>query len=228
MEVVPDSEPPEGLDYDMWVGPAPKRAYNEKKLHYNWHFTKDYGTGDMGNWGAHWLDTVRWLLDLEVPSSVTALGGKYVHRDAREWPDTQTVLYEFADLTVLWELRQWTHATINGSANGAELCGDKGMLTISRAGWSFTPKGGKPEKHPGTEIELVHAVNFAEAIKSQAKPAASMVEGHKSATMIHLGNIAASLNRRLELDPATFSIRNDPEAARWEGRAYRSPWKLPA
>ncbi len=65
-------EPPASLDYDMWLGPAPQRPYNEKRLHYNWHFMKDYGTGDMGNWGAHWLDVIRWLLDLDVPKSVSA------------------------------------------------------------------------------------------------------------------------------------------------------------
>jgi predicted dehydrogenase len=228
LPVVPDSKPPASLDYDMWLGPAPKRPYNEKKLHYNWHFMKDYGTGDMGNWGAHWLDTIRWMLDLDVPKSVTALGGKYVHQDAREFPDTQTVLYEFPNLTVLWELRQWATSVINGSANGAEIAGDKGMLIISRGGWSFSPKGGKQEKHPGTEIEIVHALNFAEAIAGQARPAADIVEGHKSAIMIHLGNTSAALNRRLEFDPAAQTVRNDPEADKLQGREYRAPWRLPA
>lgn len=228
LPVIPDSQPPESLDYDMWLGPAPKRPYNEKRLHYNWHFMKDYGTGDMGNWGAHWLDTIRWFLDLDVPKSVSALGGRYVHQDAREWLDTQTVLYEFSGLTVLWELRQWTHSIINGAANGAELAGEKGTLVISRAGWVFYPKGGKPDKQPGTEIEIVHAVNFAEAIAGQAKPAADIVEGHRSAVMIHLGNISSMVNRRLEFDASTESIRNDPEAARLQGREYRAPWRLPA
>lgn len=227
LPIVPNTEPPANLNYDMWLGPAPIHPYNEKRVHYNWHFMKDYGTGDMGNWGAHWLDTIRWMLDLDVPGSVAAMGGRYIHQDAREWPDTQTVLYEFPTLTVLFEMRQWTHSIVNGSANGAELAGEKGTLVISRGGWSFSPKGDKSVKHPGTEIEIVHALNFAESISGGAKPAADIVEGHKSAIMVHLGNIAATLGRRLEFDKDAGAITNDAEAAKHQSREYRAPWKLP-
>jgi predicted dehydrogenase len=212
----------------MWLGPAPYRPYNEERVHYNWHFMKDYGTGDLGNWGAHWLDAIRYLLDLDLPKSVSAVGGAWVARDAREWPDTQTVLYEFPELTVLWELRQWTRFLVDGMANGAELGGEKGTMVIDRAGWTFHPRKGEAEKHPGSELERAHALNFADCILGTAKPAASIEEGHKTAVMVHLGNMATSLGRRLEFEPATETIRNDPEANQHLGRAYREPWRLPA
>ena len=82
--VIPNGTPPDHLDYDMWVGPAPMRPYNKELLHYNWHFLYDFGTGDMGNWGAHWIDVIRWLLDLDLPKSVSGYGGQYVVDDAKE------------------------------------------------------------------------------------------------------------------------------------------------
>ena len=227
--IIPDSKPPESLDYDMWCGPAPKRPYNKELLHYNWHFLYDYGTGDMGNWGAHWLDVLRLLLGLDLPKSVSAYGGQFVVHDAKEWPDTQTVLYEYPELTIIWELRHWSRfGPGGGKGNCCEINGDKGSLTIDRSGWTFYPrdKDLEPVSHEHSELDLNHVSSFAAAVRGEAAPSAPIVEGHKSAVLCHLGNIAAVLNRRVEFDAKSETIVDDKEAAKMMGRQYRKPWSL--
>ena len=227
--VVPNADPPAGLDYEMWVGPAPMRPYNKELLHYNWHFLYDFGTGDMGNWGAHWLDVLRWLLDLDLPTSVAAYGGQFVQRDAKEWPDTQTVMYQFPELTMLWELRHWTRFMPGGGhGNCCEIDGDKGSIIINRNGWQFFPrdKKVKGKSHKGGLLDEAHVRNFAQAVRGEAKPSAPIVEGHKSAVLCHLGNIAARLNRSITFDPEKQTIVGDTEAEAMMGREYRKPWTL--
>ncbi|UCD29483.1 MAG: Gfo/Idh/MocA family oxidoreductase [Planctomycetota bacterium] len=226
--IIPDSDPPTSLDYEMWLGPAPYRPYNKNRVHYNWHFMKDYGTGEMGNWGTHWLDIIRYMMNLDLPESVSGTGGKFVFRDAKEWPDTQTLTFEYPDLTLLWEERLWTNFRIHDMACGAELGGEKGSLVIDREGWTFYPKKGEPVKHPGSPLTEPHVKNFANCIAGSAKPVSSIEEGHKSAILCHLGNIAVALNRRLEFDSVTQTIKNIPEANSYFGREYRKPWKLPS
>lgn len=221
---VPDADPPEGFDYDLWVGPAPWRPYNPLMTHYNWHFIPDYGTGEMGNWGAHWLDVVRWFLGLRYPSAVSGAAGTFVVRDAKETPDTQTILYEYPGLTVLWEERLWCDQGMDGDEVGAEIWGDKGILRITRGGWTFRPTDGKPEKHGGSEIEVPHATSFLEAIRGTGRPAAPIEEGCLSAALCHYGNVACRAGRRLRIDPENGAIVGDPEASALSERPNRSPW----
>ncbi|HOV59984.1 MAG TPA: Gfo/Idh/MocA family oxidoreductase [Candidatus Hydrogenedentes bacterium] len=221
---VPDADPPEGFDYDLWVGAAPWRPYNPLMTHYNWHFIPDYGTGEMGNWGAHWLDVVRWFLGLRYPSAVSGAAGTFVVRDAKETPDTQTILYEYPGLTVLWEERLWCDKGMDGDEVGAEIWGDKGILRITRGGWTFRPTDGKPEKHGGSEIEVPHAISFLEAIRGTGRPAAPIEEGCLSAALCHYGNVACRAGRRLRIDPENGAIVGDPEASALSERPNRSPW----
>ena len=224
----PDTAPPATLDYDMWLGPAAARPYNETRVHYNWRFFRDYGTGEMGNWGAHWLDIVRWFLDLGYPSSVAGHGGVFVCKDAKEWPDTQTVVYRYLELTVLWEQRIWTRFPLNGEKFGAEFDGEKGALIITRDGWTFYPKEGESQRHPETELDKAHARHFADCVRGDAEPVASMQDGHVSAALCHLGNISVTLNRELRFDAATETFLDDKEANALLTRKYREPWSLPA
>jgi myo-inositol 2-dehydrogenase / D-chiro-inositol 1-dehydrogenase len=228
-QVVPNTDPPAGLDYDMWVGPAPMRPYNPELHHYNWHFLHDFGTGDMGNWGAHWLDVLRMLLDLDLPTSVSGYGGQYVVNDAKEWPDTQTVMYQFPELTMVWELRHWSRFMPGGRfGNGCEINGDKGSLFINRYGWGFFPrdKDAKEEKYEKSELDRPHVKSFGAAVRGESAPSAPIVEGHKSAILCHLGNITARLNRSVQFDPVKQTIVGDPEAEAFMSRPYRKPWSL--
>jgi predicted dehydrogenase len=201
--------------------------YNVNKLHYNWHWSRNFGTGEMGNWGAHWLDVARWLADLDLPSAVMGSGGQYVMHDAKEWPDTQTVIYEFPNhVTMLWELRLWTKRGMNDRGSGAEINGSNGSIVIDRRGWTFYPKDGEPVVHERSELEQAHALAFAKAIRDEARPTASMEDGHKSAILCHLGNVAATVNRRLAFDAATETIIDDPEAQALCARENRAPWNV--
>ena len=225
--IVPDSETPASLDYNMWCGPAPMPPYNEALLHYNWHFRHDYGTGDMGNWGAHWLDVMRWLLDLGLPDSVSGYGGQYVVHDAKEFPDTQTVMYHYPELTMLWEMRHWSrYMPGGGRGNCCEFDGEKGTLVIDRGGWVFYPrdKDAEVQAHPASALEVPHVENFAQAVRGEAKPAAPLEEGHQSAILCHLGNITARLNRSVQFDPSAQSVVGNAEAEAMMDRPYRAPW----
>ncbi|MHC4798732.1 MAG: Gfo/Idh/MocA family protein, partial [Planctomycetota bacterium] len=225
---VPDSQPPKSLDYNMWLGPAPYRPYNQNRVHYNWRFMKDYGTSETGNWGAHFLDIVIWFMGLDFPKSLSAHGGQFVVKDAKEWPDTQTIIYEYPELTVLWEQRSWTTFKNNGVDCGTEFNGHKGSLVITRQGWTFYPKGGKPVEHPSSDLTGAHVKNFADSIHGSAKPISSIDDGHKTAAICHLGNIAVALNQQLEFDGTTQTIKNIPQANEYLGREYRRGWKLPS
>ena len=224
---VPDSDPPTSLDYGMWLGPAPMRPYNENRLHYNWRWFRDYGTGEMGNWGSHWLDIVLWSLGLGMPEAVVGVGGQFVFNDGREWPDTQSVVFEYPNLVVQWEHRIWTKFPCNGNPTGAQFDGEKGSLVVTRDGWTFHPKDGKPQSHKGSEIDKAHAVHFADCIRGDATPVATMEDGHISASLCHLGNIAVTLNRRLAFDKEQYTF-GDPEADALLGREYRAPWSMGA
>jgi predicted dehydrogenase len=212
------------MDYEMWVGPAPFQPYNPEKVHYNWHWQREYGTGEMGNWGAHWLDVCRWFAGVDYPNAASGQGGQFLVDDIKEWPDTQTVVYEFPKLTMLWEQRIWTGYGINGKRSGSEVGGDKGSIVIDRGGWTFYPKDGDPVEHHGSELNVAHAVSFAEAIRGDGPSTAPIEEGYKSAVLCHLGNIVATVGRRVEFDATSQRIVNDEEASALEDRAYRAPW----
>jgi len=221
---IPDSTPPPHLDYEMWVGPAPMHPYNENRTHYNWHWVRDWGTGEMGNWGAHWLDVARWLLGVDLPSAAYAHGGQFLVKDIKEWPDTQTVVYEYPELTLVWEQRLWVDYQIHGMRNGVEIAGDKATLLINRSGWTVHPRGGEPENHRASELERAHAQSFADAIREGAAPSAPIGEGCKSAALCHLGNIAAVTGDRIVFNPATQTITNTTHAAKQPDHPYRKPW----
>lgn len=228
---VDNSDPPESLDYELWLGPAPYRLYNKYRVHYNWHFMRDTGTGYMANWGAHWLDVVRWFLGVDLPEAVSAHGVKVID-DIKEWPDTHTVMYEYPGLTVLWEQRIWTGYRLNGKACGVEFHGDRGAMFIDRQGWTFYPEDreSKPIEHAGTEDFMTkrHVENFADCIRGEAKPVSGIDEGHRTAILCHLGNIAATVRRRIAFDAASQTIRDDPEAIAMMSRKYRDHWPLPS
>ncbi len=223
---VEDTPPPETMDYGLWLGPAAYEPYNPERVHYNWRFMKAWGTGEMGNWGAHWLDIARWYCGLDLPSSVAGFGGQFVVDDAKEWPDTQTVLYEFPQLTLLWEQRLWTDKDINQSKVGVEFGGDKGTVVATRNWWRVFPRDGEMEEHPGGPLDIPHARNFADAIRGEAKPSAPIDEGHKTSVLCHLGNIAVERQNRLEFDAEALRFTNDDAANAMLAREYREPWTL--
>ncbi|MEX2027346.1 MAG: Gfo/Idh/MocA family oxidoreductase, partial [Pirellulaceae bacterium] len=176
---VPDSDPPTGVDYDLWLGPAPKRPFNTSRFHGNWRWYFDYGTGDLGNDGVHRLDIARWFLGVAVaakgkelpavPKAVSALGGKYYFDDAQEWPDTQMVVCDFAGGFLLtYEMRIWTPYPLHDEGEGAMVLGDEGYVVIGNGRWRHYDPKGKVVKEMGAGYNDVgHVQNFLDCMRSR-------------------------------------------------------------
>jgi predicted dehydrogenase len=221
---VPDTDAPATMNYDLWVGPAPMFPHNEERCHYNWHWVKALGTGEMGNWGAHWLDIASWSLNLPKPTAVSGHGGQFVVKDAKETPDTQTVMYEFPGVTVLWEQRLWTSDRLNGDGSGVEFLGDKGRMVLTRGGWTVEPADGKRERHEGSELMLPHVTNFAESIRGTAKPIAAIEDGLHTAALCHLGNLSVDSGKKIKLDDNGDAVSLEGELVSAQ-REYRGEWR---
>ncbi len=226
-----DAAVPAGVDYELWLGPAPERPFNPNRFHYRWHWFWDYGTGELGNNGIHALDRLRWLLNLDAPTRIVAAGGKLFYDDDQETPDTLTVSYDFPGCNVTWEHRVWS----KGTGDGAAIYGEHGTLLLDRAGWRV--EKGIEASDPGDEKErsvegTVHQRNFIDCVKSSsataaARPNADIEEGHKSTRLCHLGNIAFRTGRAIRFDARTETCVGDAEANRLLGRSYRTPFAVP-
>lgn len=225
-----DSAVPEGVDYDLWLGPAPTRPFNENRFHSSWHWHWDYGTGDMGNDGVHDLDIARWGLDVVAPSTVTAVGGKLHNDDDQQVPDTQVVAFEFPEskAVLVYEQRLWSPYVQEGYENGVAYYGTEGYILAGRSGWRLIRAGNKEEPTPKRPFsDEPHRRDFLDCIKSGGRPHADIEEGHRSSTLAHLGNIATRVGRKLSFDGKAETIRGDTEAAALLTREYRKGFEVP-
>src|SRR5579885_537895 len=219
-----DAPVPAGVDYDLWLGPAPRRPFNPNRFHYNWHWHWDYGTGELGNNGIHALDAVRMLLGLDAPLRVTCGGGKYFYDDDQQTPDTQVATFDFPGCCVVWEHRIWSKTGCEGEPWGVTLYGEKGTLIFDKKGWHVQDGEAASDK-PG-EMERAHLRNFLDCVKDGKRPNADVEEGHKSTRLCHLGNIAWRVGRALRFDAKTETLVGDPEANGLLGRTYRKPFTI--
>ncbi len=249
-----DATAPENLDYEMWTGPAPMRAYNELCHPRGWRAFMEYSNGIVGDMCIHMLDTVRWMLGLGWPTSVVSQGGILVDKQAKaNTTDTQTACFDFDDLQVVWQHRAWGHAPDPKYPWAAFLYGDKGTLKLSVNSFDFIPRnnrGGqaKPihrdckmelEEYPEdkTEKDLerhvapavrVHMLDFLNAVAKRSRPVADIEEGHISTVSCLLANISQRLGgRSLRWDAQTHRVIGDEEANRFLIRPYREPWIHP-
>jgi len=220
-----DGDAPAGVDYDLWLGPAPARPFNPNRFHYNWHWFWDYGTGELGNNGIHALDVARMCLGLDAPTRVTSGGGKFYYDDDQETPDTQVATFDFPGCTVVWEHRIWSKTGFAGEPWGIALYGEKGTLVFDKKGWHV--EDGVEASDKAADVEKPHLRNFLDCLKDGKRPNADVEEGHRSTRLCHLGNIAFRTGRALRFDAESETIPGDKEAARLLGRAYRDPFILP-
>jgi predicted dehydrogenase len=241
---VPDSQPPSGVDYDMWLGPAPKRPFNSKRFHSNWRWFYDYGCGDLGNDGVHRLDMAIAMLNaacdtqgdqpIGMPNRISAHGGKWYFDDAQEFPDTMQVTYEYAagpqTKILTYEMRLWAPYNYLGKSEGAAVFGDQGYIVMGNRGWTAHSRGGELlASGEGDSHEAPHVQNFIDCIKSREKPYCDLeTVGHPASVLCHAGNIAARVGRILQFDPASETFADDDQANGLRTRAeYRKPWVLP-
>lgn len=225
----PETDPPRGVNYDLWLGPAPKRPFTRNRWHYNWHWFWDYGTGDLGNDGIHQVDVARWGLGVGFPNAVAASGGQLFYDDDHETPDTQVVTFEYDDCYLLFEMRLWTDYRLEGHDNGVVFYGDKGTLEVGRKGCEVTFIGeSKKLIGAGGDLEE-NARNFIQCVRADdpSKLNAPITEGFISAALCHLGNIATRVGRKLHYDASKHQFINDPEADKLLMREYRAGYELP-
>jgi predicted dehydrogenase len=225
----PDTETPEGVDYDMWLGPAPKRSFSKNRWHYNWHWNWDYGTGDTGNDGVHQLDVMRWGMGVEIPNRVTSVGAQLFYDDDHETPDTQTAIFEYDDVHLMYEMRLWTNYKIEGHDNGVVFYGDKGIIEIGRPG-SFITLIGEEKKQIGNSHDFATNVkNFAECAKSGTPDNlnAPIREGALSTLLCHYANIGTRVGRPLQLEKDGKQALGDDAANALFTRIYREGYELP-
>ena len=233
----PDSDPPPGLDWNMWLGPRPMRPFNRNIAPYKFRWWQAYSS-QIGNWGVHYFDAIRWMLDEEAPVSVSAHGGRFAVEDARDIPDTMEAIFEFASGRLM------VFGQYEASGNPAmrsgeiELRGTLGTAYASEGAFEIVPERGGQFQDPGLRMEPMsvrgtdgdltrrHIRNFLDCIKSRERPNADVEIGHRSTTFALLGNIALATRSRIEWDPRRERVTNNAAANRLLQYEYRKPWKL--
>ncbi len=225
---VKDEAPPDYLDYDMWLGAAPRRAYNRNRVG-RWRWYRDYGNGEMGDDGIHDIDLGRWGLGVTThPVRISAQGSRINLRGETEYPNHLNASFQYADgRELLYETRNWAPYRMYGFDSGNAFYGTKGYMVFSRRGYFQTFLGAKEEKGPGrrgTSGNQEHMDNFLASIRTGRAPHADAEVAHLSAALVHLGEIAYRTGRVLHFDPKTESFRGDDEANAKLTRRYRSPW----
>ena len=228
---VPDGPVPPGVDYDMWLGPAPKRPFNPNRFHSYWQWYRDYGNGDIGNDGSHDLDMAHFGLNPKgLPVRITAHGSRIDLKGVREYPDNMMVAYQYPDDKVLlYEDRGWTPYGGYGFDSGNAFYGTEGFMIFSRRGYFQVYLGKKEEKGPGMRGGIgkeEHFANFLDCVRSRKQPNAPIELAHLSCALSHLGEVAYRTQRVLHFDPETETIRNDPEANALLTKEYREPWSV--
>jgi predicted dehydrogenase len=237
----PDGEPPAGLNWDMWLGPAPMRPFNSNRFgvdpkkfsHFRWFW--DYAGGMMTDWGIHLLDIVQMAFNETEPTAITGLGGKFYLQDDRETPDTLQITYEYSNgMIATYENRECNSQSMFNHNYGILFHGTEGTLFVDRAGFELVPERDsrlaasmkQPEEEKrGNEPLLDHWRNFLDCIKTRKRPVSDIETGHHSTTTAILGNMAFRSKLRLDWD-AQSETTAQPGARPMLKREYRKPWKL--
>ncbi|MRG47028.1 gfo/Idh/MocA family oxidoreductase [Chitinophaga sp. SYP-B3965] len=232
---------PSWLNYDLWQGPAPRRAFKDNLLHYNWHWFWNWGTGEALNNGTHMVDLMRWGLQVDYPTRVTSSGGRYRYKDDWETPDTQVITHEFANNTsMVWEGRSCNGKYIEGGSVGVIFYGETGSLLID-SGNAYTifdlknkiVKEVKNDKtidarnvtNPAADLDAIHLQNFFDGIRKGTPLNSDIISGHQSTLLCQLGNIALRSGNTLHIDPSNGHIKNDPAAMKFWKRDYQPGWE---
>lgn len=238
-------QPPKDFNWDMWLGPRAFRPYQYNIAPYMFRWWSDYSS-QMGNWGVHYMDAIRWMMGEVAPSAITAHGGKYVLDHDGDIPDTMQVTFEFASKAMIsFSIFEATSGELFPYGE-LELRGTKGTVYASQDGYRIIPttKGqfqnwdklieNEEFNVPSSELTdgsnayatgtLVH--NFLECVKSRKTPLCPLEEGHRSTSFAHLANISLAVKQRLEWDAVNERFTNSEKANQLLSYEYRKPWKI--
>jgi predicted dehydrogenase len=250
----PDEPVPDGVHYDLWLGPAPKRPFSQNRFHYNWHWNWDYGNGDMGNQGVHEMDIARWGLGVTLPTKVSAIGGHFMFDDDQNTPNTLMAVYEFPNpygdgdkkKVLQFETRHWIcnnegdlspgfqddeskgYMISNVNVVGNLFYGSSGYMSKTVKEWkTFIGKNREPGPSGGGLGN--HYQNFIDAIRANnpGMLTAPIEEGFYSCALVHLANISYRLGRTIDFDPEKQEIIGDEQASQMLRREYREPFVVP-
>ncbi len=233
---------PEWLDWELWQGPAPRTAYKDNFLHYNWHWFWRWGTGEALNNGTHMVDLLRWGMDLDFPTAVTSTGGRYYYKDDWEAPDTQVINLDFGGKkSMMWEGHCCNPFRIEGEVVGLLFYGEKANLLIGGGNeYKILDHKNQVIKHvtskiqidprnkmnPAQQLDALHIQNFFDGITKGTPLHADILSGHKSTLLVQLGNIAQRSSERLLVDPSDGHIRNKEAAGKYWARTYEKGWEM--
>jgi predicted dehydrogenase len=240
--VVPDEPVPDGVDYNMWLGPAPSRPFNPNRFHFNFRWFWDYAGGLMTDWGVHLIDMALHGMKATTPRSVMASGGKFAYpNDASETPDTLQAVYEFDGFSMLWEHATGIDLGPYERTHGVAFVGNLGTVVVDREKWEVLPESGWDESGRTYKMEArpvqhrrggggldEHTRNFIDCMKSRAQPVCNTSVGHAAAVVAHMGNVAFKTGRKVYWDEDSGTFGSDREANELIRTTYRSPWKLPS
>jgi predicted dehydrogenase len=229
---------PADLDYELWQGPAPRTPYKDNVIHYNWHWFRRWGTGEICNNGTHEIDVARWALGVDHPVRVTSAGGRYHFADDWEFTDTQEAAFEFeGGRSIAWQGLSCNPYPVEGRGRGTMVHGTTGSMVLDQDGYvvydmdnkvvkqNVVPPGGDPLAPSGDDqLTALHIANFVEGVRTGSPVSQPIEEGAKSVLLCHLGNIAQWTGRALKVDPATGRIQGDEAAMTHWSREYAPGW----
>lgn len=237
-----ETEVPAWLDWNLWQGPAPRRAFKDNIVHYNWHWFWHWGTGEALNNGTHMIDLLRWGMDLDYPTMVNAVGGRYFGNDDWETPDTQVINFDYdGKKSLSYEGRSCNGKMVEGNSVGVMFFGDKGSLLIAgNNGYSIFDMDNQVVKqqygkisidprnlmNPAEALDAIHINNFFDAIRKGTALCADVKTGHVSTLLMQLGNISTRLGRTLYIDPLNGHILHDEEANAYWTREYQPGFEM--
>ena len=233
---------PSWLDYDLWQGPAPRMAYKEGLIHYDWHWFWHWGTGEALNNGTHEVDVARWGLGVDFPTRVSSVGGRYEFKDDWETPDTQIVIMDYPGrISLMWESRSSNGRKIEGSDRGIIFYGENGSLDTGGDSYTVYDLDGKLVNEvkavaqadvqgrntasPSLGMDNLHVMDFLDAIKNNRRPNCDVEIGYKSVVALQLGNISWRVGRDSKIDPANGHIIGDKDAQKLWSRDYEKGWE---
>ena len=225
-------QPPQGVNYDMWLGPSPVVAFTKNRWHYNWHWFWDYGGGDAVNDGVHQIDVAVWALGNRYPKRMIVSGGQFFYNDDHETPDTQTAILQYDDSQIIYEMRLWTPYNLEGHDNGNVAYGTDGKMDFGRSGIIVT-KGKEQIKIESPEPVESIIPNFLTAVRENnpSKLLSPIKTGRVSSDLCNLMNIATRLNApAIEYDPVKREVTcagYQQQATALLSREYRKGYELP-
>jgi len=234
--VVADEPVPAGVDYEMWLGPSPKRPFNRNRFHGSFRYFWDYAGGLMTDWGAHMIDVALWGMRVTTPKSVVAMGGRFGFPDhAGETPDTMQALYDFGNFSLSWEQSLGTGRGPYDRDHGVAFIGNLGTVVIDRGKWEVLPEveGNQyltpampAQRGDGKDLDR-HTLNFIECIRSRQPPNCPAEVARHVAVNAQLGNMAYRLGQQVFWDDDKRTVTNNLKAGELVRAHYRSPWRLP-